>query len=216
MTTSLPNVLLTGFDAFGGATVNPSWLAVHALDGEVIAGHRLVSAQVPTSFEGSGRELARLLKTHKPALVIGVGQAGGRSAMSLERIAINIADAGIADNEGVQPVDVPVRPKGPAAYFTTLPIKAMLVALQQAGIPAEVSQTAGTFVCNQIFYTLMYLLARQRPPGRVRGGFIHVPYLPEQGKPSMNLGQMVRGLRIAVQSALVNPGDIAHSAGRLS
>lgn len=216
MTKALPNVLLTGFDAFGGATVNPSWLAVQALDGEVIAGHRLVAAQVPTSFKGSVRELSRLFKMLRPALVICVGQAGGRSAISLERIAINIADASIADNEGAQPLDVAVRPSGPAAYFSTLPIKAMLVSLQQAGIRAEVSQTAGTFVCNQIFYALMFTLSKQRTLTRARGGFIHVPYLPEQGEPSMALEEMVSGLRIAVQSALVNSGDVAHSAGRIS
>jgi len=216
MTKALPNVLLTGFDAFGGATVNPSWLAVQALDGEIIAGHCLVAAQVPTSFKGSVRELSRLFKMLAPALVICVGQTGGRSAISLERIAINIADASIADNEGAQPLDVAVKPKGPAAYFSTLPIKAMLVSLQQAGIRSEVSQTAGTFVCNQIFYALMFMLARQRSTVRARGGFIHLPYLPEQGEPSMVLDEMVKGLRIAVLSALMNSSDVAHSAGKIS
>ncbi len=214
--TTLPKVLLTGFDAFGGATVNPSWLAVQALDSEIVAGHCLVAAQVPTTFESSVRELARLLKAHEPKLVICVGQAGGRSAISLERIAINIADASIADNAGAQPLDVPVRPKGPAAYFSTLPIKAMLLSLQHAGIAAEVSQTAGTFVCNQIFYALMDRLSRQRAPGRARGGFIHLPYLPEQGEPSMALENMVAGLRIATKAALMNSIDAAHSAGKLS
>lgn len=216
MSTATPTVLLTGFDAFGGATVNPSWLAVQALAGEVVEGHRLVSAQVPTSFKGSVDELASLFKTHAPTLVICVGQAGGRSAISLERIAINIADASIADNDGEQPLDVPVRANGQAAYFSTLPIKAMLVSLQQAGIPAEVSQTAGTFVCNQIFYSLMFMLSRQRSPERARGGFIHLPYLPEQGQPSMALDAMVRGLRIAVRSALLHSTDIHHTAGKIN
>lgn len=211
-----PCVLLTGFDAFGGASLNPSWLAVQALAGEVLAGHTLVAAQLPTAFAGSLQALAGLLQQHKPALVICVGQAGGRSAMSLERIAINVNDARIADNTGEQPVDKPVVLNGPAAYFSTLPIKAMLQALQQAGIAAEVSQTAGTFVCNHVFYGLMHALAKQRGAGRTRGGFVHVPYLPEQGLPCMPLDYMVRGLGTAIECALTTPHDIVHGAGQIS
>ncbi|MES2510417.1 MAG: pyroglutamyl-peptidase I [Pseudomonadota bacterium] len=214
--TKLPNVLLTGFDAFGGASVNPSWLAVQALNGEILQGHRLVAAALPTTFAGSTTELSRLLKAHRPALVICVGQAGGRSAISLERIAINVADASMADNDGAQPLDVPVKTAGPAGYFSTLPIKAMLLALQDSRIPAEVSQTAGTFVCNQVFYALMYTLARQRGSSRARGGFIHVPWLPEQGSPAMALDMMVKGLRIATDCALMTSADLAHGAGRVS
>lgn len=211
-----PCVLLTGFDAFGGSAVNPSWLAVQALDGETLMGHRLVAARLPTAFAGSLLELARLRRLHKPALVVCVGQAGGRNALSLERIAINVNDASIADNTGAQPVDLPVVVDGPAAYFSTLPIKAMLQALQQAGIAAEVSQTAGTFVCNHVFYGLMHALARQRSASRTRGGFIHVPYLPGQGLPCMPLEEMVRGLRIAIEYALATAHDIAHGAGQVS
>lgn len=216
MNTAPPRVLLTGFDAFGGASLNPSWLAVQALNGEALAGHKLIAAQIPTAFSGSVRELARLVRVHKPALVICVGQAGGRSAISLERIAINIADASIADNEGAQPVDVPVNPKGPAAYFSTLPIKAMLLTLQKAGIPAEVSQTAGTFVCNHVFYALMNMIAKRGKAARIRGGFIHVPWLPEQGRPSMELADMVKGLRVATECALLTSADTALGAGRIS
>lgn len=211
-----PCVLLTGFDAFGGASLNPSWLAVQMLAGEVLASHTLVAAQLPTAFAGSLQALAGLLQQHKPALVICVGQAGGRSAMSLERIAINVNDARIADNTGEQPVDTPVVWNGPAAYFSTLPIKAMLQALQQAGIAAEVSQTAGTFVCNHVFYGLMHALARQRNGKRTRGGFIHLPYLPEQGSPCMPLDEMVRGLGIAIECAVTTPHDITHGAGKIS
>lgn len=205
---SLPRVLLTGFDAFGAASLNASWLAVQALDGELLEGHKLVVAQLPTVFGSSQQALTRLLQLHKPALVICVGQAGGRNALSLERIAINIQDAQIADNAGEQPLDVAVVADGPAAYFSTLPIKAMLQSLRQAGIAAEVSQTAGTFVCNHVFYGLMHALAKQRTTQqekRVRGGFIHVPYLPEQGSPCMPLEEMMRGLRLAVKSALKTP-----------
>ena len=211
-----PCVLLTGFDAFGGASLNPSWLAVQALDGEEVDGHTLLAAQLPTTFEGSHQALASLLKRHKPVLVICVGQAGGRSALSIERIAININDASIADNAGQRPVDAPVIPGGPAAYFSTLPIKAMLRALLQAGVAAEVSQTAGTFVCNHVFYGLMHALATQQGLKRTRAGFIHVPYIPDQGTPNMLLADMVRGLRLAVACALSTPVDIAQSAGAIS
>lgn len=211
-----PCVLLTGFDAFGGASLNPSWLAVQALDGEEVDGHTLLGAQLPTTFEGSQQALASLLKRYKPVLVVCVGQAGGRSALSIERIAININDASIADNAGQRPLDTAVVPGGPAAYFSTLPIKAMLRALQQAGVSAEVSQTAGTFVCNHVFYGLMHALATQAGFKRTRGGFIHVPYVPDQGTPNMLLGDMVRGLRLAVKSVLDTSVDIAQSAGAVN
>jgi len=152
-------VLLTGFDAFGGQAVNPSWLAVQALHGRRIAGHRVVAAQLPTAFGTAPQQLQALMQVHRPALVICVGQAGGRSALSLERVAINLIDARIADNTMAQPVDEPVVAGAPAAYFSTLPLKAMLAALQREGLAAEVSQTAGTFVCNQVFYALMHQLA---------------------------------------------------------
>ena len=209
-------VLLTGFDAFDGATLNPSWLAVETLNGESIAGHVVMAAQLPTTFEESLQELARLLQIHKPALVICLGLAGGRQGLSLERVAINVSDARIADNAGLQPIDTPVVAGGPAAYFSTLPIKAMLQALQQAGLASEVSQTAGTFVCNHVFYALMHALATKRRFKGVTGGFIHVPYLPEQGAPCMALGDMTRGLRIAVDCALSTSCDVAYGAGRIS
>ena len=206
-------VLLTGFDAFGGAHLNPSWLAVRALHGRQVAGHRMLAAQLPTEFDESLNVLRGLLRQHRPALVICVGQAGGRSAMSLERVAININDARMADNAASQPIDTPVIASGPAAYFSTLPIKAMLLALQQAGVAAQVSQTAGTFVCNHVFYGLMHALATQRGLRRTRGGFIHVPYLPEQGTPAMLLDDMVRGLRLALRCALTTQRDIVQGAG---
>lgn len=213
---SLPTVLLTGFDPFGGESLNPSWLAVQSLHNKRIAGHQVVAAQLPTVFATSLVELARLLREHRPALVICVGQAGGRAAISLERIAINVNDARIADNAAAQPVDTPVVAGGPAAYFTTLPIKAMLVALQSGGLPAEVSQTAGTFVCNHVFYGLMHQLATRRGFKRVRGGFVHVPWLPEQGQPSMTTDELVRGLRLIIATALATPQDIVQSAGAVS
>ena len=209
-------VLLTGFEAFDGATLNPSWLAVEALNGESIRAHTVVAAQLPTTFEGALHELTSLLQVHKPALVICLGLAGGRKGLSLERVAINVIDARIADNAGRRPIDTPVVAGGPAAYFSTLPIKAMLQALQQAGIASEVSQTAGTFVCNHVFYALMHALATKRLLQAVRGGFIHVPYLPGQGTPCMVLDDMVHGLRLAIDCALSTSCDVAYSAGRIS
>lgn len=206
-------VLLTGFDAFGGADLNPSWLAVKALHRRQVLGHRLVAAQLPTVFGDSLRTLEALLDAHRPALVVCVGQAGGRSAISLERVAINIEDAPIADNAQAQPVDRPVLAGAPAAYFTGLPIKAIHAALRQAGLPVEVSQTAGTFVCNHVFYGLMHLLATRPGLRHARGGFVHVPWLPDQGTPHLPLDETVRGLRLAVQCALQARQDTQQGAG---
>ncbi len=201
-----PTVLLTGFDPFGGGDANPSWLAAERLHGETIVGHRIESLQLPTAFARAPRALRAAIRRHRPALVLCTGLAAGRAALSLERVAINLIDARIPDNDGAQPIDAPVVRGGPAAYFSTLPIKAMRAELQAAGIAAELSQTAGTFVCNQVFYALMHALARMPAP-RARGGFVHVPLLPEQaaGHPemaAMPLETMVAGLRIAIECAL--------------
>jgi pyroglutamyl-peptidase len=206
-------VLLTGFDAFGGQSLNPSWLAVQALHGRKVLGHTVVAAQLPTVFDASLRELDALLRQHQPALVICVGQAGGRKVLSLERVAINVNDAPLADNAGARPVDTPVVRDAPVAYFTSLPIKAMLAALHKEGVGAEVSQTAGTFVCNHVFYGLMRTLATVPELAHTRGGFVHVPWLPEQGVPNMALDDIVRGLRVAVRSALQVDKDHTLGAG---
>jgi pyroglutamyl-peptidase len=204
----MPTVLLTGFDAFGGDSVNPSWLAVQALHGRRIAGHRVVAACLPTVFGGSLAMLLELMDKHQPACVVCTGLAGSRNAVSLERVAINLADARIPDNAGAQPADKAVVPGGPAAYFTTLPIRAMLGALQRQGIAAEMSQTAGTFVCNQVFYGLMHSLAQRPADKPCRGGFIHLPYLPEQtgAAGAMPLETMVQGLKVALRCALGQAG----------
>lgn len=208
-------VLVTGFDPFGGERVNPSRMAVQALHDSRIAGHRVIGAELPTVFGGSVQALRDLLRQHRPTLVLCTGQAGGRGALSLERVAINVDDARIPDNCGTQPIDVAVVPDGPAAYFTGLPIKAMRQALLEAGINAEVSQTAGTFVCNHVFYGLMHELARPEWRG-VRGGFVHVPWLPEQGQPSMRLVEIVEGLELAIEVALRTERDIPIQAGAIS
>ncbi|MEJ2789582.1 MULTISPECIES: pyroglutamyl-peptidase I [unclassified Pseudoxanthomonas] len=208
-------VLLTGFQPFGGEQVNPSWQAVSALHGTRIAGHRVVARELPVAFGASLKALRAALRDMRPALVICVGQAGGRAQLSLERVAINIDDARIPDNTGQQPVDVPVVAEGPAAYFSTLPVKAMRHALNAAGFPAEVSQTAGTYVCNHVFYGLMHALRRQRI---VRAGFIHIPYSPAQasmhpGTPSVAVETVTEALRLAVKVALNTRMDARLAAG---
>jgi len=206
-------VLLTGFTPFGGADTNASWQVAQLLGGAVIDGHTVVAAQLPTEFDTSIEVLTDLIDKHHPALVVCLGQAGGRQAISLERVAINIADARIPDNAGKQPVDKPVVSGGPPAYFTGLPIKAMLQALQEAGIAGEVSQTAGTYVCNHVFYGLMHTLERRRAFTGLRGGFIHLPFLPEQGMPNMTLHDMQRGLHIVIACALATQKDAKLGAG---
>jgi pyroglutamyl-peptidase len=209
-------VLILGFEPFAGETINPSAEIVRRLDAGLIAGHRIVSGILPVSFAEAPLRLAALLDRHQPALVLALGQAGGRPTISLERVAINLIDARIADNEGIQPVDVPVVHDGPGAYFQSLPIKAMAAHLGTLGVPVSLSLGAGTFVCNQIFYWLMHLLASEHP--HARGGFAHVPWLPEQaarhpGEPGMPLDLMLRGIRGAIDCALHTVSDLAVAGG---
>jgi len=212
-----PNVLLTGFAPFGGEPVNPSWQAVRALDGTIVAGHRIVAAELPTEFGASLPALRRALRATAPRVAIAVGLAGGRDGISLERVAINLIDARIPDNAGSQPIDEPVRRGGPAAFFSTLPIKASLLALREAGIPAHVSQTAGTYVCNQVFYALMHALKTHH---NTRAGFVHIPWSPEQAarhrQPGMPLEDARRALEIIVHTALTAGNDARLAAGRES
>lgn len=207
-------VLLTGFAPFAGETVNPSWQAVRALDGAIIADHRVVTAELPCEFDASLPALWKAVRRTEPRVAIAVGLAGGRDGISLERVAINVIDARIPDNAGTQPVDVPVLRGGGAAFFTTLPIKSALLELQRAGIPAHISQTAGTYVCNQVFYALMHALRRRR---NTRAGFVHVPWLPEQAarhaEPGMPREQVTRALEIIVQTALGVGSDAQVAAG---
>lgn len=215
MKCSYPTVLLTGFAPFGGEPSNPSWDAVQALDGARIASHRVATHCLPVEFGASLDTLREAIRELEPALVLCVGQAGGRAQLSLERIAINVDDARIADNAGACPIDVPVAADGPAAYFSDVPIKAILLALRDAGIPAEVSQTAGTYVCNHVFYGLIHALREARG---VRGGFIHIPYSPAQaanhpGAPSLPVATVSEGLRIALRVALTTSDDRRIAAG---
>jgi pyroglutamyl-peptidase len=213
----LPRILLTGFDPFGGENINPSWEAVRALHGRRIGGHRVVARLLPTEFAASLRMLKAAVRETAPAILLGVGQAGGRERLSIERVAINLQDARIPDNTGAQPIDLPVIAGAPAAYFSTLPVKAMLAALREHGLPASLSHTAGTYVCNHVAYAMLHLATTRRG---VRAGFMHIPYLPEQaarlrGAPSMALGDMVRGLEIALRVATAVRDDLGISGGTL-
>lgn len=217
MSPSPPRILLTGFDPFGGESINPSWEAAHALHDGRIGGHRISALQLPTEFAGSLRALKAAMRELTPAIVLGVGQAGGRQQLSIERVAINVQDARIPDNAGAQPVDEPVIAGAPAADFSTLPIKAMLTALQAHGLPAEISNSAGTYVCNHIAYAMLHLAGKRRG---VRAGFIHIPYLPAQaarrhGAASMALADVVQGLEIALRTAIATPLDHKFGAGKL-
>jgi len=214
-----PTLLLTGFEPFGGESVNPSWEIARALDGWSCEGLAVRAVQLPCTFGEALRTLDAAIAAHRPSLVVGLGQAGGRAEISFERVAINVDDARIPDNRGRQPIDAAVVASGPAAYFTSLPIKAMTRELRAAGIAAAVSNTAGTFVCNHVFYALMHRLATVPALAQARGGFVHVPYTPEQvadrpGTPAMALELQVEGIRQALRSALLTRVDRRETAGR--
>ncbi|UVW29602.1 pyroglutamyl-peptidase I [Massilia sp. H6] len=211
----MKTVLLTGFEPFNGATINPAWEAVRALEGWSGEGFRVEVRQLPCVFVEANRALAAMVNALAPQIVIALGQAGGRGEISVERIAINVDDASILDNAGRQPVDRPIHAGAPAAYFSTLPIKSMVAAMRAAGLRAGVSQTAGTFVCNHVFYGLMHHVATHP----VKAGFIHVPFLPEQAAgradnpASMALADIVAGIRIAVEIAVTVERDGVHVGG---
>ncbi|MDO5095700.1 MAG: pyroglutamyl-peptidase I [Peptostreptococcaceae bacterium] len=211
-------VLVTGFDPFGGESVNPALEAVMRLP-DTIAGSNIIKEEVPTVFQKSGEVLERLIARHEPDVVICVGQAGGRSSVSVEKVAINFAEARIADNEGNQPRDLKIKEDGETAYFSTLPIKAMVMNMRKHEIPANISYTAGTFVCNDIMYTLLYLLNRKYP--QMRGGFIHVPFIPAQvvgkaeGTPSMSLEMIRDALICAIEATVQNERDIQDAMGTI-
>lgn len=209
-------VLVTGFEPFGGEPVNPSQQIAAALHGRVIEGRTVVGLTLPCVFGVALDALDVALRTHRPALVVCVGQSGGRADLTPERVAINVDDARIPDNAGRQPVDTPVVAGGPAAYWSGLPIKAIVAALRARGLPASVSQTAGTFVCNHVFYGLMHRLARLP---EVRGGFVHVPFSEEQkarnkSAPALPLATLIEGIAVAVATSLTTVAELRIEGGR--
>lgn len=211
-------VLVTGFDPFGGERVNPAYEAVKALP-DTLDGAQIYKRELPTAFDRSAAALEGYLCELQPDIVLCVGQAGGTPAVRVERVAINLADARFPDNDGAQPLDEPLRADGDAAYFSTLPVRAMVQAVRAAGLPCSVSYTAGTYVCNAALYNALYLAAK-RFPG-LRAGFVHVPYLPAQvaGKdaltPCMPLPAIVQSLTAALQAAIAGVEISDPAAGTL-
>jgi pyroglutamyl-peptidase len=210
--------LVTGFESFGGDRINPSFEALARLP-KRLGGLDIATRALPVVYGAALPALCEAIASVAPDIVLCAGLAGGRAELSLERVAINIDDARIPDNDGNRPVDRPVVAGGPAAYFATLPIKAAVAALREAGLPAAVSNSAGTFLCNHVFYGLMHAAATEYPP--FRGGFLHVPYLPSQAAqqksmPSMALEQIVEGIEIILSVAAARADDLVVSEGALS
>lgn len=198
MTQPTKRLLITGFDPFGGETVNPSWEAVRLLP-EAVGAYRLTKLQIPTVFGQASEKVLSAAKELHPDVILCIGQAGGRGAVTPEVVAINLREARIPDNAGNQPVNVPVVKDAPAAYFSTVPVRAMVKAIQDAGLPGALSYSAGTFVCNDVLYSLLHRFDGTQ----TQVGFVHVPFLPEQAKdnvPSLSLAQIVQALTAAIES----------------
>ncbi|MEG0749021.1 MAG: pyroglutamyl-peptidase I [Carnobacterium sp.] len=201
-------LLVTGFDPFGGEEINPALEAVKGLE-DTIKGAEIKKLEIPTVFGKAAEVVKAAIDEFNPDVVLNVGQAGGRFALTPERVAINIDDARIPDNEGNQPIDEAIQEEGNAAYFTQLPVKAMVTAIKAAGLPGAVSNTAGTFVCNHIMYQVQYLIDTKYR--EIKGGFIHVPFIPEQvvdkaDQPFMNLTDMTKGLTAAIEAIVAFDG----------
>lgn len=210
-------ILVTGFEPFGGEKINPSMEAVKLLNDE-INGSKIIKLEIPTVMIKSVDILKEVIEKEKPNFVLNVGQAGGRKGISIERIAINIDDFRIEDNEGNRPIDEPIIIDGPAAYFSTLPIKAMLKKLLNNNIVASISNTAGTFVCNHVAYSMSHLAAKNYP--NMKTGFIHVPFLDLQTTDkkdvfSMDLDSIVKSLRLLIEAIIDNEKDIKMGAGEI-
>lgn len=210
-------VLMTGFDPFGGESINPAFEAVKLIP-DHIAGAEVVKVEIPTVFRESSKALEAAIETHQPDVVICVGQAGGRFDITVERVAINIDDARIPDNKGNQPLDEVIYEDGENAYFASLPVKAMVKHVTENQIPCSVSYTAGTFVCNHIMYSLLYMIDKKYP--NIKGGFIHVPYLNQQvmdkkNMPYMPVEHIAKGLELCIEAAINNKEDIKKVGGEI-
>ncbi|MBP1077816.1 pyroglutamyl-peptidase [Microbacterium terrae] len=210
----MTTVLLTGFEPFGGDPSNPSGEAVHLVASRWSGPETLVTAVLPVTFGGGAAAMRELIAEHRPDVVVAAGLAGGRAAVGVERIAVNLVDARIPDNAGAQPVDAPSVAGAPPAAFATLPVKAITGALSAAGIPAELSHSAGTFVCNHVFFTAM-----DTAPAGVRAGFVHVPWsaehAPSADAPTLPLHDIARALEITVRTSLDTGVDAAVPGGAI-
>lgn len=209
------NILITGFDPFGGEAINPALEVVKLLPDE-IDGHKIDKLEIPTVFHKSKEVVKEQLNQKEYDIVLAIGQAGGRFELTPESVGINIDDARIPDNEGNQPIDEVIQTTGAAAYFSNLPVKRMTEGIKSQGVPARLSNTAGTFVCNHILYQLGYLEATQFP--NIKFGFIHVPFIPEQvtdkvEKPSMSLETIAKGLKVALEVVIESDKDIKVALG---
>ena len=208
-------LLLTAFAPFGGERLNPALEAIKLVKDKILETD-IIKLEVPTVFKESVRIVVDAIEKEKPDYVLCIGQAGGRADITPERVAINIDDARIPDNEGNQPIDQPIFDDGESAYFSNLPVKAMVEAIKKEGLPAGLSNSAGTYVCNHLMYGVLYILSKKYKG--VKGGFIHVPFIPEQtvdkpDKPSMHLGDIVRGLEAAIKAIVENEIDIKVTGG---
>jgi pyroglutamyl-peptidase len=211
-------ILVSGFEPFEGETLNPSSEAVQKLD-DTIAGATIIKVEVPTVFGKAIGKIQQCIEQEKPNITMCVGQANGRFEINVEKVAINLNDARIPDNEGNQPLDETIFPDGAAAYFSNLPVKAMVQEIRKQRIPAAVSYSAGTFVCNHLMYGVLYLIDRKYP--NMKGGFIHVPYTPGQvldkkDTPSMALADIVTALTYAIKAAVENTEDIKIPGGQIA
>ncbi len=209
-------ILVTGFDPFGGETVNPAYEAVKLLP-ESIKEAEIIKIEVPTVFGRASEEVEKIIEKHRPDAVVCVGQAGGRSCISIERIGINLREAPIPDNNGNQPADEKIKEDGQNAYFATIPVKAMVDNVRKNGIPSHLSYTAGSYVCNDLMYSLLYILDKKYP--HIKGGFIHVPYATEQAAnkanniASMPVQTIAKGLEYAIEAIIYNESDIKNAMG---
>ena len=214
-------ILVTGFDPFGGEKINPALETIKRLP-DTILGAQIIKLEIPTVVGKSLAKINEIVEKEHPDVVLSIGQAGGRAEISVERIGINIDDFRIPDNEGNQPVDEPIIKGAPPAYFVTIPIKAIVESIRQKNIPASVSNTAGTFVCNHVCFGVAHLAAIRAAAGKsMKSGFIHIPFLPEQviGKPaltpSMSLEMIVKGIELAIEAIVENNSDIKVSGGKI-
>lgn len=214
-------ILVTGFDPFGGEKINPALETIKRLP-DTILGAQIIKLEIPTVVGKSLAKITEAVEKENPDAVLSIGQAGGRSEITVERIGINIDDCRIPDNEGNQPIDEPVIKGGPAAYFVTVPIKAIVENIKAHNIPASISNTAGTFICNHVCYGVAHLAAQRTAAGKpMKSGFIHIPFLPEQviGKPaltpSMSLETIVSGITHALEAIVKHGSDIKVSGGKI-
>ena len=208
-------ILVTGFDPFGGEPINPAIESVKRLP-DNIAGAEIIKLEIPTVRKKSLEKIEKAINEHNPDVILSIGQAGGRFDISIERVGINLDDFRIPDNEGNQTIDEPIFPDGENAYFVKLPVKSMVQNVQKNNIPASVSYTAGTFVCNHVLYGVMYLIEKKYK-GK-KSGFIHIPFLPQQvvdkrNMPSMELDTIVKGLTAAIEAIVKNNEDIKEVGG---